>query len=200
MNLFTSKKFLGFLARFLITFCLLYYGTIAIIGIATPGGFYSRFIDLYFDYYRWARSSLMYASQFTLSVLGFDSEIIPPSYLLLKGGRGANIGYDCLGYGVVSFWLAFVFANHGSILSKLKWMLAGAVALWIINVARITFILLAINKGWRVPFGWNHHTWFNVVAYACIFFMMYLFDRDKQLPKSAVNDETSLTSHPSKYV
>ncbi len=179
MYFFTDKKFLLFLAKFILSFCILYYGTIAVIGIATPGGLYSSFVDHYLDYYRWARLSLMRATMFSLRVLGYPSEIIPPTYLKIQGGRGANIGYDCLGYGVVSFWLAFVFANQGRWQAKLKWMVAGAVALWAINVARITIILLAINNGWRIPFGWNHHTWFNVVAYGAIFLMIYVFDKRK---------------------
>lgn len=84
---------------------------------------------------------------------------------------------DCVGYGVYSFWIAFVAANSGKPLKKALWIVSGVVALWLINVIRITLFLVAINKGWPMPLGINHHTWFNIVAYLLIFLLMWLYDR-----------------------
>lgn len=85
---------------------------------------------------------------------------------------------DCVGYGVYSFWIAFVAANKGKITSKIKWIVFGLLGLWFINVIRITLFLTAINKGWPMPLGLNHHTWFNIFAYLLIFFMIWWYDKD----------------------
>ena len=98
----------------------------------------------------------------------------------VRGGRGVHVGYGCLGYGVISFWIAFVFANTGSWKRKAAWMLGGAIVLWIINVQRISLVLIGANKNWKFPFGWDHHTWFNIAAYLAIFVMIWLYDRSRK--------------------
>ncbi len=102
----------------------------------------------------------------------------------MVNGSAVNLVYSCLGYGVTSFWIAFVFANNGSWKRKWVWMTGGALALWIINVLRIGLVLVANNKNWGVPLGLNHHTWFNMVAYMLIFILIYFYDRSlKQASK-----------------
>ena len=34
-------------------------------------------------------------------------------HLFMKDGTGVNIVFSCVGYGVMSFWGAFVIANQG---------------------------------------------------------------------------------------
>ena len=100
--------------------------------------------------------------------------------MLVKEGRGVNVGYSCLGYGVTSFWSAFVFAKIDSWKRKAVWMLGGALVLWIINVIRISLVLIGANSKWKFPFGWDHHTWFNIAAYLAIFVMIWLYDRSRK--------------------
>lgn len=95
----------------------------------------------------------------------------------MVGGSAVNLVYSCLGYGVTSFWLAFVFANTGSWKKKLAWMIGGAAVLYIINMVRISLVLLAASKGWKYPMGWDHHTWFNIAAYGGIFLMIWFYDK-----------------------
>ena len=87
------------------------------------------------------------------------------------------IAMDCVGYGVYSFWIAFVAANRGKFWKKTLWILLGVIVLWFINVIRITLFLVAINKGWPMPLGIDHHTWFNIVAYLMIFILIWLYDK-----------------------
>ena len=95
---------------------------------------------------------------------------------------------DCVGYGVYSFWVAFVVANSGSIGRKFTWIVFGVLGLWFINVIRITLFLLAVNKGWPMPLGWDHHTWFNIFAYLLIFSMIWWYDKTGK--KSLKNTQT----------
>jgi exosortase/archaeosortase family protein len=176
-TLFTDKKFVRFVLLFIAVFLLFYYGTLFITGIAVPGGNYSPFIEKYFNIAAWLRSSLILSSKQFLSLLGTETIRSDEYVLRAVGGRGVRIVYACLGFGVMSFWFAYVIANMGSLLKKIIWVSGGLVLLWIINVVRISLVLLAGNKGWHFPFGWDHHTWFNIVAYMAIFAMIYFFEK-----------------------
>lgn len=154
-----------------------YYGTLAVIGLSAPEGYYSGFVDKYLNFIPSFRDSLLQSSKYFLALLGYDCYQSAPTQLRVVGGGGVNLVYSCLGYGVTSFWLAFVFANTGSIKKKLLWTIVGVFALYIINVIRITLVLLAAHKQWNYPLGWNHHTWFNIVAYGFIFLLIYWYDK-----------------------
>ena len=107
--------------------------------------------------------------------------IAEPGFLIrINGGRGVIIAMDCVGYGVYSFWIAFVAANSGTLWKKIAWIISGLFILWFINVIRITLFLVAINKGWPMPLGIDHHTWFNIAAYGMIFILIWLYDRTSE--------------------
>ena len=99
---------------------------------------------------------------------------------------------DCVGYGVYSFWIAFVAANTGTLLKKAVWIISGVLILWMINVIRITLFLVAINRGWPMPLGIDHHTWFTIAAYGMIFILIWLYDKtsgNKFLKKEEKNSK-----------
>jgi len=169
--------FIRYLLKFLLTFCVLYYGTIAMIGITSPGGWYLAFADKYLDYVSGLRWMLLHSSMFLLRLLGYDIFLKDIYTIKLQNGLGVHVGYDCIGYGVMIFWFAFIFANSGNFIKKAKWMTAGLLIIWIVNVLRISLMVVALNKNWSSPFNLDNHTLFNIVAYIVIFTMIYLFDR-----------------------
>ncbi len=169
--------FVKYLLKFLLTFCVLYYGTIAMIGITSPGGLYIEFADKYLDYVSGLRWLLLHSSKIFLRLLGFDIYLKDIFTIKLQNGMGVHVGYDCIGYGVMIFWFSFVFANSGSFMKKARWMLGGLLVIWIVNVLRISLMVVALNKDWKSPFDLDNHTLFNIVAYAVIFTMIYMFDR-----------------------
>lgn len=154
------------------------------IGLAAPGGYYSPFIARYLDYVSWIKISLIKGTRGILSLFNVATIEEPGFLVRYQGGRGVIIAMDCVGYGVYSFWAAFVLANKGGWTKKLKWIIIGVLGLWFINLLRITLFLTAINKGWPMPLGINHHTWFNIFAYLLIFLMIWLYDRDGKSRKS----------------
>ena len=119
----------------------------------------------------------MNATGLFLSVFNIPTHTEPGFLIRINGGRGVIIAMSCVGYGVYSFWISFVAANNGKFWKKIRWIIVGLFALWLINVIRITLFLLAINKGWPMPLGIDHHTWFNIFAYLLIFIMIGLYDR-----------------------
>jgi exosortase/archaeosortase family protein len=171
-----KEPFLTYLLKFILSFCILYYGTIAFIGISSPGGYYVSFADKYINYVAWLRAALLYCSKFVLELLHFKV-YLPDLYTIkLENGKGVHIGYDCIGYGVLFFWIAFVFANTIPFVNKLKWMIGGVLLIWMINVGRVCLLVVAINQNWKSPFNFDNHTWFNMVAYTAIFTMIFFFD------------------------
>jgi len=167
-----------YLLKFGLVFCILYFGTLAIIGLASPVGWYSPTIAKYFDYVSWIKMSLIHATGFILSLFHIPTQTEPQWFLIrFTDGKGVIIAMDCVGYGVYSFWIAFVVANKGKLLKKTLWIVFGVLALWLINVIRITLFLTSINKGWPMPLGIDHHTWFNIFAYLLIFLMIWWYDK-----------------------
>lgn len=176
-----------YIVKFIAIFCFCYFVTLAVIGLAAPEGYYSPFVNRYLDYVSWLKVSLLRASAFILSLSGIATHTEPGFYLGINGGRGVIVAMSCVGYGVYSFWIAFVAANKGAFLKKITWIIFGLLGLWLINVIRITLFLLAINRNWPMPLGLDHHTWFNIAAYGLIFVMIWLYDisfRENKLSKS----------------
>jgi exosortase/archaeosortase family protein len=179
-----NKKFILFVTKFLLLFVLFYYGTIAVIGLASPGRYYSPFIEKYLDYISWIKWSLLGAAKFFLSLFDIASYIEPGFIMRGENGYRVLLAMDCVGYGVYSFWAAYVIASGGSLPKKIKWVTGGLLLLWTINVIRISGVLVAINRNWAMPLGIDHHTWFNIFAYAAIFGMMYFFERRLRVHRS----------------
>ena len=177
LNFLLDKKFLWFVAKFLGLFVLFYYGTIAIIGLAAPGGSYSPFVAKYLDYVSWIKHSLIAGTAWLVGLFGYSTVKEPGFLIRITGGRGVFIAMSCVGYGVYSFWAAFVLSNNGTAFKKTAWVIGGLLLLWIINVGRISMFLVAINKNKTMPLGIDHHDWFTMIAYAFIFGMIYLYDK-----------------------
>lgn len=179
MYILKDRKFLLFTAKFLLLFALFYYGTLAVIGLSAPGRYYSPFVEKYLDYITWIKWSLLLGTKFFLSLFGLPAYIEPGFIMRGHNGNSVLLAMDCVGYGVYSFWAAFVIASDGTVSKKIKWVTGGLLLLWCINILRISGVLVAINNNWAMQLKIDHHTWFNIFAYAAIFTMMYFFERIK---------------------
>lgn len=189
MNFLTDKTFIWFVIKFLLVFAILYYGTFAVIGLTVPGGHYSPFVANYLDYIKGVRISLLKGSKLLMTLFGYDTYIVNNYNLRVLNGRGIRVEYQCLGFGVMSFWTAFVVASAGTIIKKIAWVLAGLVFLWLINITRLSLLLVATNKGWPMPLGLDHHSWFNIFAYLFIFSFIFLFNRQQQENELATTEK-----------
>ena len=181
----TDKKFIRFLIIFAGTFILFYYAALTLTGFTVPGGMYSPFVKKYFDVAGWLRSSLILSTKWLVGIFGIETIRTDEYVLRIINAGGIRIVYSCLGFGVMSFWIAYIAATAAHFKNKIQWLIFGLIIIWIINVLRITMVLLAGYKVWKFPFGWDHHTWFNIVAYCAIFAMMYFFER--KIKKNNIN-------------
>ncbi len=166
-----------FFWKFILAFAICYIGTLAVIGIAAPGNYYSPFVDNYLDYVSWIKNSLITGARFILSLFNVETFSKPGFIVGIYYGKSVLIAMDCVGYGVYSFWVAYVFATESTLKRKLFWMIGGLFLLWLINTIRITLFLWSLNQNLQMPFNIDHHTWFNIFAYLAIFTMMYFLQR-----------------------
>ena len=83
--------------------------------------------------------------------------------------------YACLGMGLMSFWLSFVIADRASVKRKAIWCVTGVSAIWFINCCRVALLLMAFENNWKVNEYANHHTIFNIVAYALLLILIYFY-------------------------
>ena len=175
-----NKRFMIFALKFFLLFCLFYYASLAIIGFSSPGGYYIVWIDHYFNYIQWVKMSLIRAVEFFSYLFGYKTVIEGNDLIRFEHARGVRIAMSCLGIGVLSFWAAFVVSDNKVFLKKMTWLFFGLIVLWLINVMRILLFLFSINLGWSMPFGFDHHTWFNIQAYLAIFIMIYFYEKSSK--------------------
>ncbi|MFT3980962.1 MAG: exosortase/archaeosortase family protein [Ferruginibacter sp.] len=180
MSILKDRQFIRFVVKFLLLFGLFYLGTLAVIGLATPGGIYTPFVEKYFDYVSWIKQSLSWGARKVVSMAGYSTTMLPDYTIRTENGALIKIAMNCVGYGVYSFWAAYIIANHGSFIKKLVWVVGGLLTLWLINVLRIGFFLLALQQRKEMPLGIDHHTWFNIVAYLFIFGMIWLYEKQQR--------------------
>ena len=173
----SNKAIIIYLLKFASVFCVLYFGTTTIIGLSTPDNYYSPFVANYLDYVSLLRSSFLFACKGLMSVLNYQTTITNKYTLYINHANGIRMVYTCLAYGIMSFWVAFVIANKDTFKRKIIWIFAGLLMVWCINVLRLTLVLVAMYKHWPMPLGFDHHTWFNIVAYGFIFLLIYFYDR-----------------------
>lgn len=192
-KLLANNKIIAYCIKFIAIYCLLYYGSQAIIGLCAAPGYYSAFIDQYFNYPALLRNLLMNTSKSVLDLLDYQTEIESAYKIKFVNGRGVKIVYSCLGIGLFSFWTAFVLANEGGLKKKLIFIAGGVLLIFMLNVARIVLLLLAANKKMAAGFIKDHHTVFNIAAYIVIFIMIIIFDRsEKKKPALQVKKDKAV--------
>jgi exosortase/archaeosortase family protein len=169
--------------RFIILFMLFYWGTFVMIGLAAPGGMHFSFIEKYFNYVSWLRMSLLHGSKFFLSLFGHYAHLEPDFTLRLNGGKHIIIAFDCAGYGVLSFWLAYILsAPIPNVSQRIYWLIIGGFLLWFVNCLRISLYLLSRNGIAGIPFKMEHHLFYNIVSY--LFIGLLIFSHEYFLRKS----------------
>lgn len=159
-----------FIRRFVILFLLLYGFNLLFIGVTGEGGkYFSPFIHEHLNYIEWLRESLIYCSSIFISVFNYDT-IRLPYHLKIVDGVKVGVGYDCLGYGLMSLHVALAFSYPFKYLVRRYFLIGGLILIYILNVVRIGLVGIAFTE-WR-NIKVDHHLVFNIIAYFIIFAMM----------------------------
>jgi len=184
-----KKSFVRFVFTFILLFLTFYYFFVTIIAVTAPGGYYSSFIDHYFNIIAWLKQSLINGSGFLLKMAGYETYTLDNFIIRLVNGKGVRIAHDCSGHGIISFWLAYILSIDLSLKKRLYWLFGGLILLWMINVTRISLLILALNKNWPMPLNIDHHDWFNIISYLFIFVMIFFLDKmSNKVDKSGSSD------------
>ncbi|RYZ19140.1 MAG: exosortase/archaeosortase family protein [Chitinophagaceae bacterium] len=147
------------------------------VGLVTPEGYYSSFIDQYLDYVNVVKFSILKVGTLFSSVVGVPAIFINDSLVQVSNGGQIEMAWACCGLEIMSFWAAFVLADTTSKSVKLWWGLGGLFCLWFINCCRIMLLLLAKEYRWEQLLNLDQHFLFNVVAYSFVFMLMYVYYR-----------------------
>lgn len=175
-KIYDKKSPYLFFIKFLLCFFALYFFFPFYRGITGVGGkMYSPFLDHHINIVKGLTLFLTGSAKLILQVLHY--EVSQPNYHTLRIGysSGISVNPSCLGWGVMSFWIAFVFANNGSWKYKLKWMITGITSICILNITRIVLICVANHLHWKTITTLDHHQTFNIFSYGCIFILMYVY-------------------------
>src|SRR4051812_45635361 len=174
-----KSKSLSFnILQFLLVYALLAGWFHCFIAITSPGGkVYSPLLDNYFNIPRWLTFFISKSSMALLKLAGFTVYQRAPNNVTILGSRGVTIIWACLGFGVMSFWTAFVTAHRAAWKFKLKWCLSGIIIIIALNITRITLIALANHYHWLSVTSLEPHATFNVASYILLFLLVVWFTR-----------------------
>ncbi len=181
-----SKYFdLTFFIKFIILLLLLHFFNFFYIGLTVADGrIYSAFLDHYLNYVSWIKDALLHSSNLVAHAFGLNSYVADWQTLRIVNGPRIKVLDPCLGLEIMFFWIAFINAHANFWMKKAYWTLGGILLIWVINSVRIALILLAVVKGWNPSKYLDHHTLFNLLAYALIGLLMYLFSRNSKIEEN----------------
>lgn len=157
------------IARFLLIFLIIHFLFYAYIGILSPSGkTYSPFLNRYANIPAWFTYFICKSAKGLLQLMGYSVYQKAANNVTISGSRGINIIWACLGFGVMSFWTAFIAAHKATIKYKSKWIAIGILLITGINILRIALIALGFHHNWKAFNAIEPHFAFNVVSYIAI--------------------------------
>jgi exosortase/archaeosortase family protein len=177
---------LSYLVRFLLLFLVIYYANYCYIGITTPGHYYSSFLDHQLNYFNWMKVCILHLSGAVGWIAGIHTEVVGYDVLKIVNGAKVDMGWGCIGIGVMSFWIAFIFAQQQQLKKKIWWTIGGLVAISLINSVRILLVLVGNEKKWEFFQKVDNHTFFNIAAYILVFILIYLYDRHSKTEEPVI--------------
>ena len=173
---------LRFLVIFISLFLVFYYVNIFFVQLTLPGKWHSDFFVAHFNYIGWLTASLTHTANFITHTIGLNSHVESNNILALEQGLRVIVKWECIGLGIMSFWLAFVLAQRMSLKRKVLLGLGGIFVVWFMNCCRIGLLLVALEhnlKPWKKKLtligGINHHDLFNYGCYAVILLLIFIY-------------------------
>lgn len=181
---FTKDPAARFALKFVVLFGLLYLSYLGLLGLTSPGNRYSPFLAQYFNVVHWVRWLLLNSTKGLLTFLGYRT-IINEYNLLVAGHNLLLLNYDCLGFGIMCFFSAFVIAYPKPLLKKIIFLVCGLLVIQSLNVLRLTWLALFWKKTSN-PFA-DHHTIFNITIYILIAIALYFWVKSPNKNTNATN-------------
>jgi len=133
------------------------------------------FLYEYLNIVKVYRNIILQGSKNFIESLTYSSRIHDEYFIQINNKNQVILVYSCLGFGIISFWISFIISNAGSFLFKTIWLFSGVIALTLLNIFRISLIL--ISEYWKFkPFlPFDHHTSYNIFSYLLILVLMWRY-------------------------
>lgn len=167
------------MVKLIVLSSLFYYFNLFYIAITNDAGsLYSSTLENYFNYIKWLREALIYFASLLINLFGYETINLPNHIKIINGVR-VGIGYSCLGYGLFSVWSALLLSYPFKKISKWKYILAGFISIFILNILRIASVGVAYTKYGNLNI--DHHLIFNIITYLIIFIMIRFFNAERKI-------------------
>jgi exosortase/archaeosortase family protein len=167
----SSNMIFRFGSKFLMLFIAFYGFNILFIGITAPGKIYLPWLAENLNYIQaWRRFDLQ-STAAILHSLGYHTTKNGFT-LAVAGHAGFKLVYSCLGYGLMSFYAAFVIAWPKTLFQRATMLICGLAAIQLLNLIRFLCISLYWKPGFK-DFWLDHHTMFNITIYVGILAALY---------------------------
>lgn len=152
--------------------------TIFWIGVTSKGNMYWAFAAESLNFVALFRRSLLFSAKEVCSLFGYETAFIG-EFTLRVGNRAIRLVYSCLGFGVMSFYAAYVLAwPSGSFLQKWVPLFSGLAFIVFLNVMRLALLpIIHIEYPSTRKFPIDHHDIFNVILYLVIAVMLISWTR-----------------------
>ncbi|SOD18594.1 exosortase Y [Pedobacter xixiisoli] len=175
-----SEPYIRFIIWFIALFFILYGFNIAFIGVTAKGGLYIPFLDEHLNYINWWRT---FAIESTATVLRWFNYIVYTNDYQLRviGRSGFTMVYSCLGYGVMSVFIAFVLTFPGKIKARYGFLFLGLVIIQLLNTIRLVLLSLYWNRRPKY-LTIDHHDLFNIIVYAVLIILVYIWLKQVSKP------------------
>jgi len=177
---FLNKKLIIFFISFLF-FHFFFAGYISITEKSSQN--FIPFVYNNLNFVKGYRNILLQGSKYFIESLSYTANVHDQYFIQINKKSQVQLVYSCLGFDIISFWVSFILSNLGGFLFKTLWLIGGITALTILNILRLSLILIC--NYWNYPslLPFNHHTTYNVISYLVIFLLIwrYLKSLDKKI-------------------
>lgn len=170
-----NRPIIAFICMFVLLFLGFYGFSKMYIGVVSPGGsLYSPFLHRYADYVHALRWVLIESSAWLLRLSGYEVATGEHMFKIIHGAR-IRVGYDCMGFGILSAWYAFIIAAFKRI--PVVYLLAGTLLVTCLNILRIAIYGLALTSMQTDNFLIDQHTLFNIFIYTLLGLSFFILDK-----------------------
>lgn len=174
---FKLNKALKFLISFFALFILLYGLNYFFVGLTIPGGYYNEWIANHVDYVSAYRSLILNGASIFTDIAGFDN-YVNKYELRIPGISRVRMVYSCIGFNILSFWLAFTLAYPQPLKKKLLYCISGIFLITLMNMMRVAGLAMIRSISSLRHTQFNHHMLFNIIVYAIIFMAIRIMVND----------------------
>lgn len=167
----------AFLGRLLVLYLFFRGVNWAVVGLVSPEGRYSPFVDRYLDYVTPLKLGVLSLGSALAALFGVPSRLLGGAVLEVENGGQLRMAWACCGLEIMSFWAAFALADTTPWRKKIVWCLGGVLAIALINSVRVALLVAAKQHRWEDLLQMDQHELFNYAGYIMVLLLMFVYYR-----------------------